>query len=86
MEHERLFAASLGLHDQGLAVMQYLAEQCATWPLVRDLVEADVQEWPRLKERERRAAFERTLKRAIAVAPWVLDKSRVQDAARALSR
>lgn len=84
MEHERLHAATLGRHDQALAVMRYLSEQCASWPLVRDLVEADVKEWPRLRERERRAAFERTLKRTMAVAPWVLDKGRVLDAASAL--
>ena len=84
MEHERLYAPALRGPDLALAAMRYLAEQCAVWPLVQDLVQADVQQWPRMRERERKAAFERTLRRAVAVAPWVLDKGRVRDAARAL--
>ena len=86
MEHERPHVASLGANDYALAVMRHLAEQCASWPLVRDLVEADVEEWPRLRDQKRRAAFERTLKRTMTVAPWVLDKGRVRDATRVLGQ
>ena len=41
MEHERLHASALRGPDLALAAMRYLAEQCASWPLVRGLVEAD---------------------------------------------
>ena len=84
MEHERPHVATLRAHDQALAVMRDLAEQCAAWPLVRGFVEADVEMWGAMRDRERRAAFERTLRRVFLVAPWVLDKGRVRDAARAL--
>lgn len=84
MEHERLHAASLRAHDQALAVMRYLAEQCAAWPLLYGFVEADVEGWNTMRDWERCAAFERTLRRVFLVAPWVLDKGRVRDAARTL--
>ena len=70
--------------DPALGAMRDLAEQCAAWPLVRGFVEADVQAWPLMRERERRAAFERALRRTALVAPGALDGGRVREAARAL--
>ena len=84
MEHERLHAPALRGPDLGLAVMAYLLEQCASWPLVQGLLAADLERWTTMKDGERRTAFVRAVRRTMLVAPWVADKGRVADAARAL--
>ncbi len=72
---------SLSPCDQGLEALRYLSTQCAARPLIHRLVESDVQRWAKMSQDDRRAAFERALRRAGAVAPWAVEKGRVADAA-----
>lgn len=77
-------AGTIGVEEQAVVAMRYLAEQCSSRALIHGLLVHDLERWDGMGEHERRHAFMRAVRRVSAVCPWVREKGRVQDAADAL--
>ncbi|MEZ0327536.1 MAG: hypothetical protein ACAH95_16680 [Fimbriimonas sp.] len=76
---------TIGVDEQALSTLKYLASQVATRPLMYGLVQSDVNRWDEYDLEERHRALKRAVRRVGSVCPWVRSKPRVMDTLRDLA-
>jgi hypothetical protein len=70
---------TIGVDEQALSTLKYLASQVAGRPLMYGLVQGDVNRWDEYDDVERQRAIKRAVRRVGSVCPWVRTKQRVLD-------
>ncbi len=70
---------TIGVDEQALSTLKYLASQVTSRPLMYGLVQGDVNRWEEFDPEERGRAVRRAVRRVGSVCPWIRTKQRVMD-------
>lgn len=76
---------TIGVDEQALSTLKYLASQVSTRPLMYGLVQGDVYRWGELSHEEKAQVLQRAVRRVGTVCPWVRNKPRVLEVVSAMT-